>query len=144
MDFIISPYKSCGPLEFGMSRTSVRHILGNDFEEFKKTPLSKTTTDAYDSINIHIFYDEHNLLNAIEFWEGSNPILDDVSIFSLPATAILELLKGIDDNLELGFDIIISKKYGVSIYSIDGFVKNLNPLDSILVFSEDYYKFQLN
>ena len=62
----IIPTVSVNGIAFGESRDVVREIIGHAFQEFKKTPIAKNTTDAY--ADYHVYYDDQNRFEAIEFF----------------------------------------------------------------------------
>lgn len=65
----IKPFSQVGPIEFGQSRNSVRSKLNSDYRVFKKTP-GENDTDAYDSLGIHVYYDDED---KVEFVEAFSP-----------------------------------------------------------------------
>ena len=60
----IIPFKSFGPLKFGMDRKEIRKLANLSFQEFKKTKESKNTTDDFELFQV--FYDENNKCIYIE------------------------------------------------------------------------------
>jgi hypothetical protein len=72
-NWAVRPFIGAGILEFGMSRTQVRVLLGRDFVSFKKTADAVTETDAYSDLGLHLYYDSDDRLEVMEFW-GSNEI----------------------------------------------------------------------
>ncbi|MCP1476525.1 hypothetical protein ABIA54_004629 [Pseudomonas sp. EB276 TE3739] len=71
MDFLIAEYGVVGPLNGKLSRGQVRDILGAGFEVFWKTTNSLNTTDAYMQLDLHVYYDERDMVKGVEFFERS-------------------------------------------------------------------------
>lgn len=67
MDFSIAEYGAVGPLNGTLPRGQVRDILGPGFEVFWKTTGSLNTTDAYIQLDLHVYYDEQNMVKGVEF-----------------------------------------------------------------------------
>src|SRR4051812_25631562 len=64
--WVIEPYVGIGPLRFGLTRSQVRSLLGNDVDQFRKGPYATNETDAYDQHGLHLYYDQREQLEAIE------------------------------------------------------------------------------
>ncbi|MGB3125364.1 MAG: hypothetical protein WBB95_16235 [Pseudomonas sp.] len=69
--FDFSAPGSVGPLRFGLPRERAHALLGEAFETFKKTAESVNTTDAYDIEGLHLYYDENDRIEGVEFFQGS-------------------------------------------------------------------------
>lgn len=80
----IEPTKSVNGIKFYTGREKVRADLNTAYTEFKKSKFSKNTTDDYKLF--HIFYDNDNNFQAIEFFADVRVIVGDIDIFSLKAT----------------------------------------------------------
>lgn len=65
----ITPFCSVGVLVFGDSREVVRAKLDAEYSTFTKD-VGENETDSFDSIGIHLYYDEEEKL---EFVEAFNP-----------------------------------------------------------------------
>ena len=65
----IKPFAQVGPIEFGQLRNEVRSKLDSDYQVFKKTP-GENDTDAYDSLGIHVYFDDDD---QVEFVEAFSP-----------------------------------------------------------------------
>lgn len=74
------PYKSIGVVNFGMHREDVRQNFG-DYSEFKKTELSNNTTDDFGFI--HAYYDDNNMLEAVECFGEAKIMFNNVDIMAL-------------------------------------------------------------
>jgi hypothetical protein len=58
--------QSVGPIKFRMSREEVRTVLAQPYTAFRKTPFSEELTDAFDTLDIHVYYREGGV-EAVEF-----------------------------------------------------------------------------
>lgn len=126
----INPTISVNGIVFGESRDVVRGILGQPFREFKKTPFSKNTTDAYDSY--HIYYDNQNRFEAIEFF-------GDVKVY----VGRCVVYPGKKDKLLKVFEDLVDDGYGyTSLNSSVGAVlaDDNTKLDGILFGCKGYYR----
>lgn len=125
--WILNPCEKINGINFGEDREEVRKKLNSEFTEFKKTKYSKNTTDDYGCF--HVFYDDNNKMEAIEFFENVDIYVGDSQIF--PAKA--EDVKSIFEDATIDENELISVKY-----SIGGTIEN-NMIVSILVGCKDYY-----
>lgn len=122
----VKPTESVGKVRFGSDRKEVREILGNSYQEFKKSRFSKNTTDDYG--DFHVFYDVDNKCEAIEIFENIELKIDKMTIF--PGTmSIIELIGGFDYD---GYCYINKEKsIGLSCHE--------EKIDSILLGKKNYY-----
>lgn len=89
-----TPYNKVGNIAFNEKRSLVRTDYPN-FREFKKTPISKNTTDAYPGF--HVFYDSHNEVEAVELFRGESLVLNRVNLFSLSKAEFINKFPGCVD-----------------------------------------------
>ncbi len=137
--FKIKTYEAVGDLTFKMNKNQVRKILGNDYKEFKKSRLSKTLTDNYKYA--HIYYNENDNLDAIEFFNEDDLSLTlngkNLTDFSYNDLKIFILT--LDKNLIIEADNFTSKKLGIGAYA-PNIVDDKNAIsETIIVFKEGYY-----
>ena len=125
----VVPEKSIGKIEFGMNREEVRTLLGDKYEEFKKSEFSVNTTDDYGFL--HVYYSEDNRVEAVEVFEDVELVYDDNTIFPIQVSKIKEVLPGITED-EWGFT---DEKRSV------GYETDEESATSILVGREGYYRF---
>lgn len=109
MDFSIAEYGAVGPLNGKLSRGQVRDILGPGFEVFWKTTDSLNATDAYIQLDLHVYYDERDMVRGIEFFERSTVSWSGHKLVGETSTDVLALFRrhGIDlviddDGFEVG------------------------------------------
>ena len=139
MNLEIIPKKSVGPIHFGNTRKEVRQALDSSVDEFMKTKEASAPTDAFDELGIHVFYDQKDCCEAVELFEESNAIFNNVSLFSMTVKEALTWLNQLDGELELDEVSAISQRLGLSLYAAEGLENNEDHLDSVLVFREGYY-----
>lgn len=125
--FIVNPLVGFDNVQFGMSREEVRSILGSPLREFKKSKYSKTTTDDFGVF--HVFYDETDKFEAVEFFEEAG--LKDIkgNTFPKEITADVPFPYALYNE---GNDYINAE------YSIGIFAPN-NRIESILFGIKGYY-----
>lgn len=125
---VVEPLKGIDGILFGIDRGEVRKYFGNNFEEFKKSKFSKNTTDDYGYC--HIFYDEDNKFEAIEFFDEVTIIIDDIIVFPNR----IEVIKKVSDDFEKDEESYISKEKSIGIYAPN------NRMESILLGIKGYYR----
>lgn len=122
------PLKSIGKVKFGMGRDEARRLLGDNYTEFKKSKFSKNTTDDY--TKFHVFYTSDNKVDAVEFFEGIEIMLDGKVIFPISSDEIESSIPGI---VREGDSFTHAKKsIGLEVES--------GKAESILVGSEGYFE----
>jgi len=137
-NFELIPNKGIGNISLNSSRDQVNKSLKTKATVFKKTKNSENTTDAFDDIGVHVYYDKNNKVKAIEAFSESRVILDKKYIFKTPAKDVYQKIKKIDpDAKDDDQTTLTSKKLGLSIFSSNGFASE-NNIDSVLVFRKDY------
>jgi len=127
--FEITPLKQAGCISFGMPRTQVRELLGK-FKEFKKNKFSKTTTDAFS--DCHVYYDEDDLCDAVEFFAEATVQIGPVNVFGTPYDVLRTVIRSADADMQEDESGFTSKKLGFCAYAPDG------KLESVLACSDKY------
>ncbi len=121
----ILPFEGLGDLRFGMLRTDVHSLLGEDFDRVSEG--QPADMEVYDSIGLHLDYDKDDKLVFIEAVPPCNPIYTDIQLLRGTYQAVLTKLAKLghtavcDDQAynfgELGFSLYVpSQLEGVSIY----------------------------
>lgn len=124
--FIFNPFKGAGDIHFDDDREKVRQL--GVYEVFKKNRFSKNTTDDFGSF--HVYYDENNKVEAIEFFPDSILIFNRKNLFMLNPQ---ELTKKLNDSSAVTEESDISfPSYGMDV-SFDG-----DAIKSILIHKETY------
>lgn len=112
---------------FGMKRSEVRACFGK-FKEFKKSKISKNTTDDFGFC--HVFYTEDDLCEAIEIFNEAEVYIDEIKIFPTNKETLIKKFPDlIEDN-----DGYISKEQSVGVYAPYG------DMEGILFGVKNYYK----
>ena len=128
MQFKVIPNISVGIINFGEDRQKVRDVLGLDYTEFKKTKFSKNTTDNYG--DFHVFYDENNKCEAVEFFGGVELSIDEIKIFPSTVEILIKTVEGFEQD-----------NYGyLNTQKSIGITNNENQIESILIGKRNYYK----
>ena len=108
----------------GKTRNEVRQIINSKVIEFKKTPDSKNTTDAFDDKGIHVYYDDQGNCKEIENF--------NVGLKSPKET--LKHLRKSDKKTKIDQNVATSHKTGVAVFSDRGFKSSDGTVDSVLIF----------
>lgn len=122
--------KSVNGIPFGAGRDEVTRAFGQPNRSFKKTPLSKVETDAYDLFNVH--YTNDYRLEAVEFTKGAE-ITVNGSPIPWDYNAIKAWILAIDPGAEIEDDGITSSANGIGVFAVG------NDVQSLLFASADYY-----
>ena len=128
--FIIESKKKVGDIEFGNERNLIRSIF-KEFKEFKKSKFSKNTTDDFEIC--HVYYNIDNKCEAVEFFNESEIIFNEINLFDLNYSDVQKMFSKLDTNLITNSYEITSKEIGISISFSD------RKPETILVFSEGYF-----
>lgn len=139
MDFEIKPLQGAGPLRFGMSVAEVRDQLGENFKSFKKTPSSAFPCDHFPDLQIFAYYKIPGVLEALEFYDTANPLLNDQQLIGVAAGVAKKILERFDQALEFDSDDIISHSLGIGIYAPGWDTEITEIVEGIIVFEEGYY-----
>ena len=127
MSWQIESFRSVGPVSFGQSRDDIRSELGSDFQTFKKAE-GENDTDAYDSLGLHIYYDDHDHVEFIEAFSPAELSFEGVSLVGQKVVEIVSQLnaRGYDgqqddvgynyDNIGIGLTINGDEIEGVGIF----------------------------
>lgn len=125
--WIVKPLVSVGDIAFGMERESVRKLFHEKYKEFRKTKLSKNTTDDFG--RFHVYYNEQDKVDAVEIFEGVQLQLDGKVIFPVNTSNIPSAIPGIQQD---GF----SYTHAAKSIAIEA---NSSAAESILIGSEGYF-----
>lgn len=139
MDFEIKPHEGVDSLRFGMQIDELRRGLGGNFKSFKKTPSSAFPCDYFTDVEVFAYYKIPGMLEALEFAEPANPLLNGARLVGVSASQVMKLLEAIDQSLEIDSDGIISHRLGISVYA-PGWNKDASQVvESVLVFEDGYF-----
>jgi hypothetical protein len=137
VDQAIEPYLGIGNIQLGMSRATIRAVLGNH-TSFKKTASAKMETDAFDDAGVHVYYDDSDCAEAFEMFLPAHPTLHGRSLLGNPYGTVRAWASTLDPQLtdnDAGFD---SKALGISVYAPDATVAPDEPVESVLIFRKGY------
>jgi hypothetical protein len=135
-NFIIVPYEKIGDLSFGESRIEIRKKYP-EYEEFRKTPFSQNTTDAYG--DCHLGYNLNNELESVETFPGvSVTIYGNEISKNKKYSEVKSFLMKMDPEIQEDECGLTSFKLGIGIYLEKNDGCN-NDIQSIIIFCKGYY-----
>jgi len=126
-----TPYNGAGQIKLGSAREETRKTLGT-FKEFRKTKSSKNTTDDFSFC--HVFYDEQNKIEAVEFFDSTEFLFKGKNLFSLSLAGLKSFLKSNAIDFEEDDSGLRSDAVGLSVYSPDK-----EKIETILIYKKGYY-----
>ena len=127
----IKPLVSIGEVQFHSARREVRELIGLGYTEMKKSVFSKNTMDAYDSF--HVFYNEDNEMEAIEFFEGNRLTLNRKTLFPGRISNAQKVIPDLKEDGECYTSVAMS--IGLTISPDDP-----DLIESVLIGCDGYYK----
>ena len=139
MTLEIKPYEGAGGILFGMTPEQVRSIIGNEVKTFKKASSTRSFTDAFIGKGIHVYYDEDNKCEAIEFAAPSNPTFKGYKLIEIPFIEVKETFIVMDDKLEVDETGFTSPKYGIGVYVPTLKDSMFEPIQGVIAFKAGYY-----
>ena len=110
---------SVGPIKHGMTRDEIRKVLCERYDEFKKTEISTAKTDAFDSLNLHIFYEESGVVKGVEFFGGSEFYLEGERVVDKSLGFVKGLLEVVGAELDFNSSGFFVRKSGLRFYVPD-------------------------
>ena len=117
------PLEEVDGLKFGVDRTEKKKKFG-EYTEFKKTPTASNSTDDFGFC--HVYYDEHNKMEAIEIFDAE-VYIDEKKVYPISEPAVRTLINDLDDDM-----ISVSKSIGISVLD--------NEPEAILFGVKGYYE----
>ena len=140
MTFKIEPYKSVGPIKFGMSRPEIRDVLQIEPKPFRKTLSSLIASDAYDDIGVHVHFDESGGCCAVELAAPANPTFRGQSLLGQPLSTLRRQFEEVDDTLEVDETGFTSHKFGIGLFAPFAEDSPEDPVEGVIVFKRGYYR----
>jgi hypothetical protein len=118
----IVPYSGVGPLRFGLDRSAVRLLLGDGLSTFKKGTNASNETDAYNSLGLHLYYDDTDALECVEAFDGCSISYQDVKLLNENIQDTLKMLAvgGLSSRYDDGY---FFDEPGFALFAIDNVVK---------------------
>ena len=137
MKLPICPFVGAGALRFGMCRNEIRSALQSEYTSYLKG--DDTKADAFDSLGIHVYYNDHEQCEAIEFYGPCQPVLDSVQLLDISYSKLKSQIKAIDPKLEEDDVGFISCRAGIGAYAPSHMSTPEASVDSVIIFREGYY-----
>ena len=128
-EYIVNPCVGFNNIQLNEKREDVRRKLVQ-FNEFKKNKFSQNTSDDFG--DFHVYYDENDTIEAIEFFEG-NVYLNNEIIFPSSQIKLYNYLRKNDECTTLQDDSIFSEALCISAYAPG------DEVESLLIFRTGYY-----
>lgn len=138
MSFEIEPYVSAGPLKFGMTRKSVRRLLGGKVTTFKQ-PRDEEPVDAFDGRGIQAYYRSPGVLEAIEFGDAATPTYLGRTLLGRPYEELKTWFQSLDPGVEEDDAGLTSYKLGIGLYAPQAEKAPENPVEGVIAFERGYY-----
>ena len=140
MKLEIIPYKSIGELDLLSNRSIIIKILGRPNSSFTRNlEKDKETTDEYLEFGFFAYYNQKNILEAIEAWEDADIWLGDICFFNNSIRTLTEKFRELDNQLEEDTEGFVSYKMGIGAWHPNK-RENLDfPFESIIIFKKGYY-----
>ena len=123
----IQSFISVGPISFGATRKDIHTELGSGFRLFCKVK-GENLSDAYQSLGLHLFFDDDDKLELVEGFSPANICFDGVLLLGCSAIDVVEELrrKGHEGHLDdighayndLGFALTVDNNIveGVAVF----------------------------
>jgi hypothetical protein len=128
----ILPFKGIDTLHFCQSRSRVRDSLGSGYRIFRKAG-STDETDAYDSLGLHLYYDDKDELELIEAFVPASITFHGLEFLGRDLVDVENELKAIGFASERCQGGIQCDSAGIAIYAPHDII------EAISVFRRDYY-----
>jgi len=129
-DFL--PYFGAGQIKLDSLKEEVRKVMGASFKEFKKTKFSKNTTDDFSFC--HVFYDEQDKVEAIEFFGDSGFLFKGKNLFLSQFSDLKTFLRDNAIGFEEDDSGLRSDDIGLSVYAPDK-----KRVETLLAYRRGYY-----
>lgn len=108
-----------GLIKSGMTKDQVRVALKEPYEEFIKTSTSIVKTDAFDSLNVHVFYEDSGKLKGVEFFSGSEFFLEGRKLIGESIEEVQYVLNGMGVGMDVNESGFSVKEIGLRFYIPD-------------------------
>lgn len=119
----VIPYKSVGNLIFGMSRTEVRNIMGEQ-KEIPKNPFSDNSADKFYENSINCYYDKYDKLSGVVITNNFTVFLNGEIILPISEEKFNKMFKDAVLNYD-GESMTWVKSLGITSYNYEGEVSSL-------------------
>jgi hypothetical protein len=111
-----TPYKQINLIANETSREEARQIIGGKISITNKD-IDNAEVDCFNDKDIHIYYRDNLYVKFIEFFQGSNLIIDGIDFFNLPIGKVSKLSPKYWGKLEeIGLSVFGFKDVGIVFY----------------------------
>jgi hypothetical protein len=117
MEFIIKPFESLGPVKFGATVDEVRTVLNSPWESFRKNVAVDKTTDAFDQLGFHVYYNEANQCEAIECFASATLSFQGQRLIGRSYQELRDWFKLIDPQIIIDSGGLEARSFGIAIYA---------------------------
>ncbi|WP_145635786.1 hypothetical protein [Neorhizobium alkalisoli] len=139
MAFVIKPSDGLEGLSFRSPRDEVRKFFGSSFSAGRRTQGSRPY-DYWAEVPVFGYYDEADLLEALEFPRDADLVLDGTSLFRSRATDTVQFLRERDPALlveEQGTSVT-SERLGLGLWIPEASEPDA-AVESVIIFCDGYY-----
>jgi hypothetical protein len=136
----VNPFKSVGPIVFGMEPADVRKGIGGEFRIIRRGLLPEEDEDYFEKLGIFAYYDNGGRLEALQFAGPIEPVIEERRMLGLPFDKVVGILIAKDRGLQIDRDGALSPSLGLSVWApaaIDS--PPSDPVEAVLVFGPRYY-----
>jgi hypothetical protein len=139
MRLALRSYVGVGPIKFGMTAEDVRSTLACPHNEFKRTPTSKTITDAFQPLGILVCYNIEKKCNAIEMARPAEVFYEGHQLLGGSFQKVSQFIRGFDREVCSREDGLTSFALGIGLYAPGCGEEPLLPVESVIAFQPGYY-----
>jgi hypothetical protein len=140
MRLVIDPYKSVGPLRFGLTREEVRDLLVSPVESFMRNDDDLAETDDFAQLGIFVEYDKTNKCIAVEMFSPAEPIFLGKDLLGAPYAELRNWVKSMDSHAEIDESGLVSTSLGIGLYAEISSSDTKSHAESAVAFKYGYYE----
>lgn len=142
MALIVKPGHGLEGLSFGSPKDKVRRFFGSGFTCDRRTDGSRPY-DYWSEVSVFAYYDECNLLEALEFASDADLIMDGTALFGLSGNEVVQFLRERDTDVlieEQGTSVtsVTSERLGLGVWIPEASEIEARP-ESVVIFRDGYY-----
>jgi hypothetical protein len=82
---VVRPHAGVGAIDFGMTRLEVGAALGPPSRRGRRNQYDASDYDLYESRGFFVYYDAHDVCEAVELWRAAAVSYDGYELFAHPA-----------------------------------------------------------
>lgn len=129
----IVPFTSVGVLFFGDSRQIAREKVSSSFSTFEKV-AGENETDSFDSIGIHVYYDDNSKIEFIETFDPANVSFRGISLMGKDLALVISDMEALGIPPEPSDVGIKFESVGIALTAPFGVV------EGVAAYRKGYYK----